>query len=119
MLIEDNKLNIKQFKDFFNSLDWVRVPRTLTQDHTDYFYIGTYEDEEKKVSISIRPSLYMKVVETIKNLTPEGKKPTSDNVRLVNWSSSVEVQVDESLMNKVKSVAKEKKQEENQIVSWD
>jgi hypothetical protein len=120
MLIEDNNLNIKAFKDFFSKLDWVRVPRTLTQDHVDYFYIGSYEDEELKVSINIRPTYYMQVFETFKNRTLDGKKPTSisSKSKLVNWSSSVEVKVDDSFMDKVKSVAKDKPIQTSQIVTW-
>jgi len=120
MLIKDQILNIKEFKQFFKKLDWVRVPRTLTQDHTDYFYVGLYEDEELLVKVSIRPSLYMQVFETFKNRTVEGKvadKGTTSQ-RLVNWSSSVEVLVDDSFMKKVKSVAKEQKLNTHQTVSW-
>lgn len=121
MLIEDNKLNIKKFKEFFPKLEWVRVPRTLTHDHTDYFYIGTYEDKDLKVSATIRPSMFMQLYETQKNMTQEGKKPTtaSKSLRLVNWSSSVEVKVDDSFVSKVKSVAKEQPVNKNEIVSWD
>lgn len=120
MLIEDSTLNIKEFKTFFNRLDWVRVPRTLTQDHADYFYVGTYEDKDLRVKATIRPSLHMQLFETSKNLTLDGKKPkiTNDRTKLVDWSSSVEVKVDDSFIEKVKSVAKEQELNPPQTITW-
>jgi len=121
MLIEGSTLNTKEFKKFFKRLDWVRVPRTLTQDHTDYFYIGTYEDKDSKVQATIRPSKYMQLFETTKNLTLDGKIPAkiTSSTKLCSWSKSIEVKVDDSFMTKVKSVAKEPEQDEKQIISWD
>lgn len=120
MLIEDNILNTKEFKKFFKELDWVRVPRTLTQDHTDYFYVGVYEDSDISIKAIIRPSMYMQLFETFKNRTIDGKKPgqISNKTKLVDWGASVEVLVDESFMKKVKSVAKEKEPEKRQTLSW-
>lgn len=121
MLIENNKLNIEEFKAFFDSINWKRVPRNLGQDHSEYFYIGSYEDDDKIVQVTIRPSKIMAVSETFKrrmisdgSIPPEGFKG-----QVVNWGSSVEVRVDDKFLEAVVKAAKPLPPRENQVLTWE
>ena len=120
-LIKDQKLNMTNFKKIFNTLDWLRVPRKLNQDVTDYFYIGKYEDEEKIIKVKVRPDMHMAVEETLKNMTLDGKKPPKGAVskKLCNWGASVEVLIDDSVLNRIKKIAKVIEAPTAQKVTWD
>lgn len=119
MLIENEQLNVAKFKEFFNKLSWTRVPRKLGVNHTDYFFIGTYEDDEIIVKASIRPSLRMQVFESFKNRTLEGEIPPEGyKGRLCEWGSSLTVKVDESFFAKVKAVSSELQPVKMQKLEW-
>ena len=119
-LIKDSALDISSFKEFFDQIKWLRVPRTLGLDHAQFFYLGSYEDSEKRVKITLRPSMYMAVEETLKNRTKTGEAPV-DSYRgtLYDYGSSVEVKIDDSMLEKIKSIAKEQPATSPQKLTWD
>jgi len=119
-MIHDNELNIKEFKEFFPELDWIKVPRKLSEEVSDYFYVGTYETEDRRVHVSVRPSMRMQITDTNKKCTKNGDEPLeSYNGRFYQYSSSVEVLVESSLISKIEEVAKELPKQKNQTVSWE
>jgi len=119
-MIQDNELNVKEFKDFFCNLEWIKVPRTLSNETSDYFYVGTYETEDRKVHVSVRPSMRMQITDTNKKCTKNGDTPLDTyNGRFYHYSTSAEVLVEKSLINKIESVAKELPKQKNQTVSWE
>jgi len=107
MLIENGNLDFEEFKKFLNKLEWKKVPRKLGPDHSEYFYIANYEDEEKKIRIQVRPSLRMKVTESFKNRTIHGNIPPEGyRGQLVDFGSTAEVLIDKSVIEKLKKIAK-------------
>lgn len=122
MLIEDGKLNIKELKSQVTSIKWTKVPRELGPRHKQFFYVGSYEDEDKIIDISIRPSMWMQVKESFKNRdVVTGKKVTKpkSNQKYVTFGSSTQVRVNESFVEKIKELAQEMEQREIQTISWD
>lgn len=107
MLIENNKLNIQEFKETFSSISWTRLPRQLGPNHTEYFYSGLLETEDKRIQVTIRPSGVMALSETFKNRTPmNGSSPQPGYTGpLVDWGASVEVRVDKNFIDEVEAVA--------------
>lgn len=119
MLIEKETLNIEEFKNFFNKMSWNKVPRKLGKNHKDFFYIGTYEDDNLIVKASIRPSLRMQIFETFKNRTLEGTIPPQDyKGRTCDWGGSLTIKVDENFLNKVKEISKELPPIKMQTLNW-
>jgi len=121
MLIVDGNLNVEAFKEFFNKLNWVKTPRKLSQDHIDYFYIGSYEDDKKVIKVSVRPSKRMQISESFKNRTVDGEipNPKASKRGLVNWGSTVTVVVDDKFIQAVKDVSEFRSSEKIQKLSWD
>lgn len=119
MLIENEQLNILNFKEFFPKLTWTRIPRKLGVNHRDFFYIGSYEDDKIIVKASIRPSLRMQVFETFKNRTVDGEiPPPGHKGKLCDWGGSVTVKVDENFFSKIKEVSVEMSLPKIQTLSW-
>jgi hypothetical protein len=106
MLIKDGVLNIEEFKALMPTLSWKRAPRWAGKDREDVFYISHYEDDNKIIEVSIRPSLRMLLSESFKNYTPKGD-PAPENYTgpLVDWGSSVEVIIDEKFLEEIKKLA--------------
>jgi hypothetical protein len=103
MLIENNKLNVQEFKEVFDSISWTRLPRKLGVNHTEYFYSGYWETPTFKVQITVRPSLVMALTETFKNrMVTDGSIP-ADGYRgqLVDWGSYIEMRVDQKFLDDV------------------
>jgi hypothetical protein len=121
MLIENGKLNIDEFKAFFPNINWKRVPRKLGPNHSEFFHMGNYEDPEKIIAITIRPSKIMAVSETFRNRLPTDGSVPKEGYRgqLVDWGSTVEVRVDESFLKAVADAAKPMPVREHQTVSWE
>lgn len=118
-LIQNSKLNIKAFKEFFPNLDWIKAPRSLTSKHVDYFYIGKYEDEYKKVKIVIRPSGRMAITESLKNRDINtGEIPKKNSAKVGDWGTYLEVIIDEKVLEKVREAAKTKPKMEKQTITW-
>ena len=119
MLIENNELNVEEFKAFFNNITWYRVPRKLNNDHSEYYYIGSYEDDNIIVKASVRPSLRMQIFETFKNRTLDGEIPPPDyKGRLCEWGASTTVQLTESVLNKILSVCQDLPVKKTQTMTW-
>lgn len=121
MLIKDGNLDIKEFKSMMTKFNWRRVPRWFGPDRKDVFYIVKYEDEEKKIEVSVRPSLRMKVNESFKNYTTKGA-PAPENYTgtTVDWGTSVEVLIDEKFLNEIQKLAKNNLETSKvQKVTWD
>lgn len=119
MLITDGNLNIQLFKELVPTLTWKIYPRQIGT-CTQHFYITKYEDEEKIIEVSIRPSLRAQIIETFKNRTPTGNIPPSNyNGPLVEYGSSVEIIIDNKFLDKIKSLAKVEDSKNTQVISWD
>lgn len=107
MLIENGKLNITEFKAIFNDIAWTRLPRKLGPNHTEYFYVGSLENESLKIQVTIRPSLVMAISETFKNrVMTDGSIPLEGyRGPLVDWGSSLEMRVDQKFLDEVAAKA--------------
>lgn len=107
MLIEDGKLNIDEFKSRFRSFSWLKVPRELGVDHKDFFYIAEYNDDDWKISIKTRPSMYMSISETYKHCDVKGNKIDPNSTTKYEFGSSIEVKITENTLKEINSIAKE------------
>lgn len=114
MLIKNGILDTNKFKEVYSSLDWKQVPRNLSTDHKEYFYVASQEDDEKIVNIQVRPSLRMKVQESFKGFDAKGKKINDGQY---NFGSTVEVIISEETLEKIKKIAKPR--EENKVQKVD
>lgn len=115
MLIKDGKFNIEEFKKVHKELKWQKAPRKLGINHSDFFYVGSYEDSEKKINIQIRPSMRMKVQESFKGFDKNGKKVPNGEFQ---FGTTVEVVVDNKFVDKIKELALIKPEDSKQKVSW-
>lgn len=118
-LIKDGEFKISHFKKMYKEMEWVRVPRSLGPRHKDFFYVGSFEDDNKKVVIKIRPTMFMVVQEIIKNCDKNGDAPPK-NYRgtTYEFGHTVEVKIDETFLNKIKEVASSELIEKRQKVVW-
>jgi hypothetical protein len=121
MLIKDQQLDMGEFKTFYKQMLWRRVPRKLSDNHSDYFYVGTFEDAERIIRISVRPSMRMQVSESFKGYMANGQKAPAgyDPAKLVEYGTTVEVMIDGSVLDKIKEVAVENPQAQTQNVKWE
>jgi len=120
MLIENEKLNIEEFKSLAPTLNWLKLPRKLGPNHTEYFYSSKYEDSSTIIKVTIRPSLWMSVSESFKNRMPmDGSIPKPDyKGPVVEWGSYAEMAIDESVLNKIKEWAKPPANVPTQTMTW-
>jgi len=119
MLIKDNQLNNAEFKKFFPKLSWERVPRELSKKHTDYFYVGTYEDKKVKIKASIRPSKIMQLSESFKGFDKNGKKaPKGYRGETYEFGSTVEIQVPDKFIKEVDKASNKKNTNKTNKLEW-
>lgn len=120
MLIENNALNIVEFKKLFSNITWTKLPRKLNVNHSDFFYTGVYETPDTVVKITVRPSMNMAISETFKNRMPMDGSIPPDNYRgvLVEWGSTVEIKVDEKFIANVDAVAEKLVSKPTQSLEW-
>lgn len=119
MLIKDNKLDIEEFKTFFDKLKWLKLPRKLGQNHTEHFYVGKYEDDERIIKITLRPSLRMQVSESFKNYTLRGELAPKDyKQETCNWGATIEVIASKSMAEKILEVCEELPEKTKQVLEW-
>lgn len=120
MLIINSILDISEFKVLFPSIVWTKLPRTLGVDHKEYFYTGLYEDDEKRVNITIRPSKIMAISENFKKRMPQdGSIPKEGyNGMLVEWGSSTEVKIDDKLIAEIDMKAGLLAPRVKQVIEW-
>jgi predicted methyltransferase len=120
MLIKDQQLDAQEFKKFYKQINWQKLPRQLNKNHSDYFYIGQYEDDEKIIGITLRPNKAMQVSESFKGYSKHGKKlPKNSKEKKVNWGTTVQLRVDQKTFDKIKEIAKEKPKINTQFLTWD
>ena len=121
MLIKDGNLDFKEFKKFFMKLEWKKVPRKLGPDHSQFFYVAKYEDEEKIIKVTIRPSNVMQLSESFKNrVINTGKAPPKGyKGALADFGTTVEVRVDQSVITKLEKIAKVREKNKNKVFSLD
>lgn len=115
MLIKDNKFNLDHFKEIYKTLNWQKAPRKLGPDHSEFFYVGTFENDEKRINIQIRPSMRMKVMESFKGFDKNGKKIKDGQF---NFGTTVEILIDEDFAKKIKEIASVKTEDGIQKVVW-
>lgn len=119
MLIENNQLNVHSLKEIFNELSWVKYPRKLNENHTDYFYVGMLDNDIKRIKINVKPNLEMQIEETFKNMTLDGQVPPPEyKGRLCEWGTTVQVIIDETFLDQVKLVSSEFKPKATQKITW-
>lgn len=108
MLIEDGKLNTQEFKARYSQFDWIRVPRQLGVDHKDFFYVASFEDEDWKISIKTRPSMYMSISESYKHCDVRGNRVDKEyNKEKYEFGTSIEVKITDNTLEEIKKIAKE------------
>lgn len=108
MLIKNGNLDSAAFKDFFEKLEWKKVPRVLSKKIKEHFFIGFYEDDKMKVEISVRPSKRMQVKESFKNRLKNGNEPKNpeDPNAIYTFGTSVEILVEDSFIKHLQKIAK-------------
>jgi len=119
MLINDGKLNLAGFKRFYKKINWIKAHRKLSENKSDSFFIGTFEDSKKKIKVVIRPSMIMMLSESFKNMTEEGKKPDkSYKGKLCEFGTTIEVKIDDMFLDKIIELSKEHRNNETEKISW-
>jgi len=120
MLIDNEKLNVDEFKKIAPNLDWLKLPRKLGPNHAEYFYCSRFEDDSTIIKITIRPSLQMSVSESFKNRMPmDGSIPKPDyKGPVVEWGGYIEMTIDEGVLSKVMGWAKDPENKSKQTMSW-
>jgi len=119
LLIENGLLDFQEFKKIYKDLKWRKLPRSLNKKVKDYFYVGRYEDDKKIINIAIRPTKFMKVEETWKNRKLDGSKPPKGWAgKVCEWGTTIEVLIDDTVLDKIKKVSKTPKGGTVQKVTW-
>jgi len=120
MLIKNGNLDIKEFKDFFDKIEWIKAPRNLSTKIKEFFYLATYEDDNKVIKISIRPSMRMKISESFKNKLVDGSDPKNkeDKNAKYEFGTTIEVLIDNELLDRIKKKAQPPKENSIQKVIW-
>jgi len=119
LIDKEGNLDFDYFKKIHKELVWKKVPRELSKKVKEYFYTGEYEDSKRIIKVSIRPTKYMKIQETFKGRKPDGSAPNKlYKGPLVNWGSTVEVLIDDSVLNEIKKLAKTPNITGVQKVTW-
>jgi hypothetical protein len=120
VLIEDGKLNLEEFRATVPQLEWIKLPRVLGPNHTEYFYSAKFEDSSKIIKVIVRPSLWIAITESFKNRkSMDGSVPEEGyKGALVDWGSYIEAKVDENFIEKIKTLAKSPEERTVQTISW-
>lgn len=119
MLIIDGKLNFAGFKRFYKKMDWVEAHRKLSENKSDSFFVGTFEDSKKKIKVIVRPSMIMMLSESVKNMTEEGKKPDrAYKGKLCEFGTTIEVKIDNIFLDKIKKEVIDFVPNKTQTISW-
>jgi hypothetical protein len=112
---EPGKLNPNALKTMFKDIKWIHVPRQLSKKFNDFFYIGTYEDDERKVHIKVRPTRQANITESLIDVVPAG----AGGRGYANCGCYCTVKVEDSFLDKIKQAAKELPRVDKQSLSWD
>jgi hypothetical protein len=118
MLIEDGKLNLDEFKARFDEFTWIKVPRQLGPNHTDFFFVCKHEDEDWIIEIKTRPSKRMKVSESYKHCDIKGNIVPKETKEKFVFGTTVEVVISDSVLDKISQVAKEKEKDGIQKIDF-
>jgi hypothetical protein len=111
---EPGVLNTSALKDYFNKINWIYVPRQLSEKFKDFFYIGTYQDDDRVIRIKVRPTKQANITESLVDAVA-----TSGGRGTANHGDYCCVKVEDSFLDKIKSVAKEMPRRKQQTLSWD
>jgi hypothetical protein len=111
-----NKLRVKKFKEFFREMNWVLAKRKLGIATTQEFLVGSYEDDEKAIHATIRPSKRMQVKEFLKNVDDFGQKNTDERKNSMNFGRSAHVVVGDNLIKEIKKISKKIKKTKTQTI---
>lgn len=106
LIKNNNTLDTEVFKHEYANYTWYKVPRVLTQDHQDYFYIVKSDDTNSALKIVIRPSKMMAITETNKNCDINGNTLEENSTKKkFEFSKYVEVKVGEKLLKEIDSIS--------------
>ena len=112
LFVSDTKLSSQGLKEHFDDIDWRRVPRKLGPNHKEFFYIGTYNDDERKIKLTLRPSGRVQIMESLLEIL-------KDRSSYVNHGITVEVLISDEIRNKIKEASKEPDKHKIDTISWD
>lgn len=112
-LIKNGQLDVDFFKSIFSDIKWLRAPRKLNNEVSDFWHIGkcSLDDGAIEVTIKVSPDKCMRVVENQVRAykTTGGKR---------DWGAYVEVVVGDSLFNKIVETAEELPSQAAKKVDW-
>lgn len=113
------ELDSENFKKIVFDLKWTKKIRTMGN-ISQVFYSGILENEDKKIHVSIRPSMVMRVTESFKNRDIEGRaiKENQRPREIVNFGSTVEIRIDNSFLNKVEEIANNEEKKQPEVFKW-
>jgi len=101
-LIKDGLLDMDFFKSIFDDIEWVRAPRKLNEEVSDFWHIGKHSLDDGKIEITIKvsPDKWMRITENQIAVykTTGGMK---------DWGASAEVFIGDNLFHKIKENAVE------------
>jgi len=116
-IIQDNKLDIDFFKSIINQINWKRTPRQLNNDVADYWFIGELDlkntidpDIHTLLKFKVSPDKWMRVMET------HVGEFVGNRGERKNRSTSIEVNVGDKLIQKIKALSTEYNEEKTQLV---
>ena len=119
MLIINNALDIKAFKESLEDITWTRYERKLSENRKDIFIVGKLDKTDESLKVTIRPSNVMSVTEVYRRYSLDGRKVDDKyEGKTCDWGASVEVRIDDSLRQKIESICTERIASKQQVISW-
>lgn len=111
---EPGVLNAQAFKEYFSKMSWIFVPRVLSEKFKDYYYVGEYKDNDRKIFVKVRPTKQANITESLIDAVP-----SSSGRGAADYGSYCQVRVEDSFLDKIKEVAQEQPRNKKQSISWD
>ena len=119
-VIIDNELDVEAFKFIYKTLTWTKLPRNLGINHSEFFYSGLLNNEEKELKILLRSTLTMSVTESFKNRLPMNGDIPPDGYKgqLVDWGFYLEVQVPQEMFDEIASISQPLVSKKVKKIEW-
>ena len=112
---EPGQLDTSALKSLFYDLEWIYVPRQLSEKFKDFYYVGKYEDNDRIIFVKVRPTKQANITESLIDAVPAG----GSGGKAANYGSYCCVKVENSFLDKIKEVAKEQPRIDKQSLSWE
>jgi len=120
MLIEDNLLNVKEFKKLVKKFKWVKYVKVTSPEKSETYYSATFKEGVREVKISIRPSGIMQISESEAKYNQMGKEVDLNTYKkeIFSFGTTIRVRLDDTFLKKIDKLAKPFKKDVLQDIKW-